>query len=290
MKIEITLENLRAGMDAAQIPQHRRPAFEKALADWHDDIEKMVDGYFMPMDPLNGGASPCDTLLRSLEEPKKSLVMSCGYCLLHEHSLQAFLKKGVTKELWQENFPDLNWHAHDGQNGEYWLDTANGSFFGWHATILEGYIVKLGRLQFHKINCIEDFPGLGIKKGDPVINMHIPACGPMDYDACVDSIQQARKYFDEKSVDYKAFFCHSWLLNPFFRKYLPPTSNIIRFQSLGYVIPGNVSSDRDALNRVFRNYHEDPLTSTPRSTLQRALQTMMLKGESMSSAFMLIMK
>ena len=156
--------------------------------------------------------------------------------------------------------------------------------------ILAADVIQLGRLQFQKINSPYDFPGLGIQEGELLMNIHIPALGPLDIEACRESLRRAEELFVPMFGEFKAFFCHSWLLNPVYRRYLPPTSNIIRFQNLGTVIPFHNSLDRDAPYRVFLNYHEDPFTSKPRSAMQRAVQQMILRGESLSAACMLIMR
>ena len=282
----LNLKNLRAGMELCQIPVHRRVKLEQFLEMHRQQIAEVVtaaelscqhDGHFpVPMP-------------QGLSEEELSLTATCAYCLLAEPSLLYFQQKGYSKEHWLEIMPDLNGHAYDGADGSYWLDTVPRAF-SWHCSILAADVIQLGRLQFQKINSPFDFPGLGIQEGDLLMNMHIPALGPLDIDACRESLRKAEELFVPKFGAFKAFYCHSWLLNPVYRRYLSPTSNIIRFQELGIVIPHNNSLDRDALDRVFRNYHEDPFTATPRSALQRALQQMVLRGESLSAAWMLIMR
>lgn len=283
---DLNLKNLRTGMELCKIPAHRRERLERTLETRLAEIAEVMasaeescrrDGH-VPV-PVPQG----------LTEEELSLVETCVYCLLAEPSWAYFQQKGYAKEHWLENMPDLNGHAHDGADGSYWLDTAKRSF-SWHCSILAADVIQLGRLQFQKINSPYDFPGLGIQEGEMLMNIHIPALGPLDIDACRESLRRAEELFVPMFGEFKAFFCHSWLLNPVYRRYLPPTSNIIRFQNLGTVIPFHNSLDRDALYRAFLNYHEDPFTSKPRSAMQRAVQQMILRGESLSAACMLIMR
>ena len=269
-------------MEMCCIPAHRRSAFEKTLAEHKDAVAFVMSE--MRIAWKSEDYLPVH-MPEDLQEPVRSYVISCAYCLLADESREAFLQKGYSEDIWRVTVQDLNWHAHDGADGSYWVDTLN-----WFVNILKGGVIQLGRLQYEKIPCPEDVPGLGIKQGEIVANMHIPACGPMDYDQCVASIKLANEYLPKRFGEFRAFFCESWLLNPYYKKYLPPTSNIVRFQSLGTVFPYNMSNDRDALNRVFRNYHEDPFTSTPRSKLQKAVQKMILSGETLAGGIMIIMR
>lgn len=282
----LNLKNLRVGMDLCKIPEHRRSRLERTLEIHLQEIAEVLAE--AEESCRHNGHRPVQ-IPQGLSEEEMSLVETCAYCLLAEPSMMYFQQKGYTEKHWLENMPDINGHAHDGADGSYWLDTAKHSF-GWHCTILSADVIQLGRLQFQKINSVFDFPGLGIKEGDMLMNIHIPAIGPLDIDACLQSLRQAEELFVPKFGEFKAFYCCSWLLNPVYRRYLSPDSNIIRFQNLGTVIPINNSLDRDAVNRVFLNYHEDPFTATPRSTLQRALQQMMQRGDSLSAAWMLIMR
>lgn len=282
--MEITLDNLRRGMELCRVPKHRWSAFEATLAN-HGDIIAEFMAEVRRVWKVYGGI--CQNP-EGLDVITQSLVASCAYCLLADESREFYINRGYSEENWQETFPDLNGHAHDGKEGDYWLDTSNS--FGWHISILTGDVIQLGRLQYQKMACPEDCPGLGLKKGETVANIHIPAIGPLDIDACKASLARASEYLPRFFGEFRAFHCCSWLLNPVYRKYLPPESNIIRFQGLGTLIPGNEPQNRDALNRVFRNYHEDPLTPTPRSRMQVAVQQILLNGESLSWGRMFIMR
>lgn len=78
-----------------------------------------------------------------------------------------------------------------------------------------------------------------LSPGDPTLSLHIPAGGKMDYDKCGDSLREASaffpKHFPERPV--RAFTCDSWLLDSHFQEYLPPDSNIVRFQQEMYLHP-----------------------------------------------------
>lgn len=77
-----------------------------------------------------------------------------------------------------------------------------------------------------------------LKPGDPVINLHIPADGPLKPDDCRDSFRKMLDFFrNVEHIEPKAFACESWLLDPMFQHVLQEDSNILAFQRFGYLIP-----------------------------------------------------
>ena len=129
--------------------------------------------------------------------------------------------------------------------------------FEWVQACLTGEIKQFGRLQCNDIHEFAvdktfyrnssgqlefvpgkqqlDYPAV-IGFHDPCINLHIPAIGPLNYDACVASIKSmvdfSLKFHPE--YDFRAVVCYSWLLDTQFQQILPPDSNIVQFQKLGH--------------------------------------------------------
>lgn len=89
-----------------------------------------------------------------------------------------------------------------------------------------------------------------LEYGDPMLSIHIPADGPMTPEISLCSLRKAAEFFRTYYPDmpWKGFWCHSWLLDPFLRTLLPPSSNILRFQELGMLYP--VSGDSNILSRL----------------------------------------
>lgn len=108
--------------------------------------------------------------------------------------------------------------------------------------------------------------------GDAAIDIHIPAIGPLEPSACIDSIIQTTQFMKDffPDVNYRAFVCTSWLLDNQFKSMLPDNSNIVRFQQPGYLYPAAGKSA--AIVRIF-GYDAElvPVEKLPReSSLQRA--------------------
>ena len=117
-------------------------------------------------------------------------------------------------------------------------------------------------------------------EGDKMINVHIPACAPLEFTLTRDSFRICREFFAKyfPGFAYKGFQCGSWLLDSSFPKFLPETSNIVRFQSLFHLFPAPKANDWQHRERVFGN-PELPLEQVPQKTsLQRILKREMLNG------------
>lgn len=109
--------------------------------------------------------------------------------------------------------------------------------------------------------------------GQPILEIHIPAGSPMDFDACGDSLRQAidffPRYFPDRS--FQGFCCTSWLLNTQYQDWLSPTSNIVRFQREFYLFP-TFSNGQSGLARIFDSDDIQDLSNAPRDTsLRRAV-------------------
>ena len=113
--------------------------------------------------------------------------------------------------------------------------------FHWTNVIYRAVAIRLGRLEcnlsrgFRMEELRDENGNLLVKKDEPVIGMHIPADGPLDTEACIDSMRQMAAYFDKYLPDYhyKGFVVDTWLLDPVFEELLGSQSNIVKFQKLG---------------------------------------------------------
>jgi hypothetical protein len=103
---------------------------------------------------------------------------------------------------------------------------------GWLNNHLRMKLFRLGRLQFCMGESECDIPEAGVVKGDPVMEIHIAAIGPLDPEECSKSIEKAKVFFAKYYPDfhYKCFTCDSWLLDPALKPYVAEDSNIMQFQ------------------------------------------------------------
>ncbi|WP_348541710.1 acyltransferase domain-containing protein, partial [Streptomyces sp. MZ04] len=128
---------------------------------------------------------------------------------------------------------------------------------GWNSLHFRGELYQLGRLQFQRavlgarMGSVTSAAGHAAGPGDPCLNLHITDFrGPLTPEACDRSLALAREFFARHFPEerYETAVCHSWLLDPQLKRYLPPEANIVHFQERF---------------RVARGYEEEPDDDAP---------------------------
>ncbi len=166
-----------------------------------------------------------DTYNLNCEDGKKNFLYFLYFC---EATEKIYKEKGIDESILMDTLSDFpRWL-------DIWSELKGEMYLGeldWLSYHLGAKLFKLGRLQFCFSNRYE-FPGIGVKKGDAVVDTHIPAAGHLDTEECQKSFDFAReffaKYFPEK--EWKVFTCHSWLLGEDLKELLNENSNILKFQ------------------------------------------------------------
>jgi len=159
-----------------------------------------------------------------------------------------YVDKGISEEVLIDTLKDIvRWTATwSDLKRELWLEE-----LPWLKRHMSMRLFKLGRLQYCMAEAETDI-GDKVSKGENVIEIHIPECGPLDIEECKKSMKQAKNFFEKfyPEYEYKYFTCHSWLLDKTLSELLDANSNILKFQELFKLI----SSDKsDAiLGYVFR--------------------------------------
>ncbi len=110
-----------------------------------------------------------------------------------------------------------------------------------------------------------------------VLDVHIPATGPLDTNDCLASFGQARRFPLFARHAPVGFSCHSWLLDPYFIRRLPETSRIRRFSSLFDIVPPVSVDYGEGLSRVFPVRHETGNPS-PLTSLQKTVRDWLAGG------------
>lgn len=144
----------------------------------------------------------------------------------------------------------------------------------------EGYpVIEGGRAACERIRIEKQFWKLFLQQGDPVISVHIPANEDFSPEICEQSYIEAGRIIKTcyPEFKYKAFTCHSWLMDPQLEKILKPGSNIIAFQRKYTRFP-SISSGRGVFFFVFLKEY-DQLQDLPENTsLERALKKHYIEG------------
>ena len=168
-----------------------------------------------------------------------------------------------------------------------------GSFVaGWFPGFFNLTRFALGRLQFEIVEFDGEYEkdGKKLKKGDKVINVHIPrTLTPLDKKSRDDAYSQAAEFFRNMTDGAPiAFVCSSWLLYPEAEKILPAHSNIRGFMADYDIIRSKVDEEGDYHNMWrlfdmdftgdFNDYPED-------SSLRRAYKKFLLDGNRTGSGY-----
>lgn len=163
---------------------------------------------------------------------------------------------------------------------------------GWESLPYRGILYALGRLQFNMYRLRtrrgplfwEQDPDLlqevGFRVGDPVLGAHIPETGPMTPESCRESLSWARRFFERHfpEPDRRLIVCSSWLLDEQLADLLPESSNIVQFQRLFHLVPGEREGDGDVFRFVFRKVDPDVDQLPRRTTLERAVVRHLREG------------
>lgn len=151
----------------------------------------------------------------------------------------------------------------------------------WLTHHFRGELYQLGRLQFERARHGERTArvlagsGLDVALGTPCLNLHIPDfLGPLSPAACDRSLAVAGEFFARHYPEekYRAAVCHSWLLDPQLKRYLPEGYNVVRFQERFRIAREDTEpADSEPVQFVFGN-PELPVEDLPRRTaVERAV-------------------
>lgn len=160
----------------------------------------------------------------------------------------------------------------------------HGIFVGfWYNRFFDMTRFALGRLQFE----LETYPyeeeyeenGVCVKKGDTVINIHIPSCGPLTDEAVDESLKRAAKFYKKQFPNgYVVFVMDSWLLDSDLANLLPEGNikNFVRRFTIVHTTKREKFMDGW---RVFGNEWEKEAEYLPRRTkLQKVIADYLLQG------------
>ncbi|WP_160161630.1 acyltransferase domain-containing protein [Embleya hyalina] len=202
------------------------------------------------------------------------------YIAARPHVLAYHHGLGIPPEVSRRTLADLGRHMalHRRGHGSGGLSARH-----WPGYHFRGELYQLGRFQFQRSTMRDraaaSATALGLDHGpeDPALELHIPDfLGPMSPATCDESLDLARAFFPRHypGEHYAVAVCGSWLLDPQLRDYLPPESNIIRFQRRFHLYhdpTGPLPEDTAPIGFVFGDPGL-PVASLPRDTsLQRAI-------------------
>lgn len=159
------------------------------------------------------------------EDGKKNLL---SYLYMCEELKAIYEEKGIDEKYLIDNLKDISVWTN------IWSEVKGELYLGelpWLSNHMTPRLFKIGRLQFCMGKMDRDILEKGLKKGDPVMEIHIPERGPLYNEECVASIDEAKEFFEKyyPDFDYKCFTCDSWLLGSDTEEIARSESNIGKF-------------------------------------------------------------
>ena len=117
-----------------------------------------------------------------------------------------------------------------------------------------------------------------LRRGDPLLDMHIPGGGGMTPEAAYDSFVFAFRFFREHFRDRyaPAIVCRSWIFNTQFEAMLP-NSNLAALMRKCYLFPC-VSSGKDGFYFLFGRDYENPADAPHDTSYRRAMLSVLEHG------------
>lgn len=181
---------------------------------------------------------------------------------------------------------DLELHRDGFALGSLHYEEEDGS---WMATVEEtegawvGYpFTENGYVSKEKIELSKEEWEKVLETGDPVIRLHIPPVGKMTPEMIDKTLEETKIFAKEHYPDfhYKAFSCHSWLVDPQLDEILNKESNIVKFRQRFHSLTRK-SKGEDVFNFIFNKPNMDfDIRDLPEdSSLQRALKNHYLSGK-----------
>lgn len=194
------------------------------------------------------------------------------------HARAYHRSRGIPADVSRRTFADLgrNMAVHRRRYGRPGVQSPR-----WLTRHFRGELYQLGRLQFERTGYgpwnrrTLGEAGLDLPAGTPCLSLHIPEfLGPLSPRSCDRSLALAGEFFGRHFPDepHRAALCHSWLLDPQLKRYLPADSNIVRFQERFRLAPEDAEpEDTEPVQFVFGD-PELAVESLPRRTvLERAI-------------------
>lgn len=162
-----------------------------------------------------------------------------------------------------------------------------GTFvLGWFKGFFNLKRFQLGRLQYEWIDFQEDRYERGtvsLKKGDRILNCHIPSSGPLTREAVLDSLAKAYAFYKEDlNSSVMPVVCSSWLLYPQHYEVYPQGSNLRDFYDAFDIVKEQADPANNDFWRVFGVYYKDDKALWPQATtLQRRFGQYIGQGKTM---------
>ena len=272
------VESLSADIEKIYANEEAKALFAGAVAEYERDI-------YSNYTELREAAKRAGEIVGVHAYSAELLLFIC----FSKHLRELYRLRGISDRIWFDSMSDLKWKLWECKAVKgIW-----GSFVaGWFPGFFNLTRFALGRLQFEIVEFDGEYEknGKALKKGDKVINVHIPrTLTPLDKKSRDDAYAQAAEFFKNMTDGAPiAFVCSSWLLYPEAEKILPAHSNIRGFMADYDMIRSKVNGEGEYgdMWRLFDMDFTGDLNDYPEdSSLRRAYKKFLLDGNRTGSGY-----
>jgi len=164
------------------------------------------------------------------------------------------------------------------------LKTEDGAVCGWPVSPRGMGVRTCVRLPLGEWAC-------ALAKGDPTLEMHIPAGGKMTVEAGGDSMRRACDFFDRFFPGHgcRSISCRSWILNTQFEEIRLSSTNLVDFQRELYLYP-TPSNGKEGLWFIFLRNEFDPATAPRDTSLRRGVAEFLATGRRLRGGGMFFLR
>lgn len=205
-----------------------------------------------------------------------------------ERAFAQYQKLNIPEDIYYDTMRDISIWADTCKKEENIVGLCELSWIR-HALYLNMF--RIGRLQYQFFKTNHTVSGIPlksrrqvpIKSGQPVLNIHIPEDGRLDFSACQQSLTAARAFFQDyfPQYAYKGFVCDSWLLDPRNALFMRENSNILQFSTLFDCVVQTKLNNHELLRRLWgiHKASREELATLPENTdLQKRAKQYLLSG------------
>ena len=132
-----------------------------------------------------------------LLEKDYRLVFLYYLCRMGAETYDAYEKRGISREIFRDTFYDLTFWCENCflEYGEYGIDE-----YDWFFRHMKLTIFRLGRMQFEIMDSRWNFTAgeRMVKKGDPIISIHIPQGEKLTLESVRESIIQGMAFWGKE--------------------------------------------------------------------------------------------
>ena len=176
----------------------------------------------------------------------KNLIMFLYFC---EELSQRYDAAGISRDILMATLEDFLPSVERNKNLTGKIGVVRAGVLANHLSMR---LFRLGRIAFCMDEAPMDIPSKGIKKGDNVLDLHVPAGGPLTMEECEKSFVASERFFKKHFPDfeYQYYTCYSWMLDDVIKPFLNENSNILQFAKLFEVV--HQTEQDSILNFLFK--------------------------------------